>query len=144
MVCPVDYTKVDDKIVRIVAFLVLIISIIGIVTRNEWLFLFLVLDFGLRAFADFATYSVLRRIAVFFASIAKLTPQLVGGAPKRFAAKVGIAFSLSIFILLLLNLPYTAAALTLVLCICAFLESAFAYCVGCKCYSLYYEVKARL
>jgi hypothetical protein len=66
-----------------------------------------------------------------------MRPKYVPGPPKRFAQGVGAAFSLTALVLAI-GLGQDAPAMVLigVLAICAFLESAFAFCVGCKVFGL--------
>jgi hypothetical protein len=71
-----------------------------------------------------------------------ITPRLglaerpVAGPPKRFAQAMGVAFSLTALILTILG-EWTAAEVMLALLGCAaFLESAFAICLGCVTFGL--------
>ena len=71
-----------------------------------------------------------------------LTPRLpfaerpVPGPPKRFAQGIGAAFSLCAFVLTLSG-KWTAAEVVLImLATAAFLESAFAICLGCKAFAI--------
>ncbi len=71
-----------------------------------------------------------------------VTPRLhlaerpVAGPPKRFAQGIGAAFSLTALVLTLAG-AWTAAEVVLaLLATAAFLESAFALCLGCKAFAL--------
>jgi hypothetical protein len=71
-----------------------------------------------------------------------ITPRLglaerpVAGPPKRFAQAMGVTFSLTALILTILG-EWTAAEVMLALLGCAaFLESAFAICLGCMTFGL--------
>jgi len=71
-----------------------------------------------------------------------ITPHLglperpVAGPPKRFAQAMGVAFSLTALILTVLG-EWTAAEVILALLGCAaFLESAFAICLGCMTFGV--------
>ena len=71
-----------------------------------------------------------------------ITPRLglperpVAGPPKRFAQAMGVAFSLTALILTILG-EWTAAEVMLALLGCAaFLESAFAICLGCMTFGV--------
>ena len=71
-----------------------------------------------------------------------ITPSLglperpVAGSPKRFAQAMGLAFSLTALILTILG-EWTAAEVMLALLgIAAFLESAFAICLGCMTFGV--------
>ena len=65
-----------------------------------------------------------------------LSERPVAGPPKRFAQAVGVAFSLSALILTILG-EWTAAQVMLALLGgAAFLESAFAICLGCMTFGV--------
>ncbi len=81
--------------------------------------------------------------------ILKKKPKEIGAAPKRFAAGIGFLFSIIIFITIqgktfctydckdsdyLFSL--TTEVLSLIFAIAVFLETFFAFCLGCKTYSL--------
>ena len=71
-----------------------------------------------------------------------LTPRLpfaerpVPGPPKRFAQGIGAAFSLCAFLLTLSGEWTAAVVLLIMLATAAFLESAFAICLGCKAFAI--------
>lgn len=62
--------------------------------------------------------------------------KLVAGPPKRFAQGVGVAFSATASVLWLAGATGPARAVVSVLGFCAFLESAFAFCLGCKVFAV--------
>ena len=67
-------------------------------------------------------------------------PKLVPGPPKRFAQGLGVVFSVSALVLTLAgNWPAARIALVL-LAGAAFLEAAFALCLGCKIFALLIKV----
>jgi hypothetical protein len=62
--------------------------------------------------------------------------KLVPGPPKRFAQGIGTAFSLTALLLTLAG-EWTAAQVVLgLLAAAAFLEAAFAICLGCRAFAL--------
>jgi hypothetical protein len=64
-------------------------------------------------------------------------PRYVPGPPKRFAQGVGALFSGAALVLAFgFAQDGAAAGLIGVLALCAFLEAAFAFCVGCKVFAL--------
>ena len=68
-------------------------------------------------------------------------PRLVPGSPKRFAQGVGVAFSVTAAVLALGFDQWGAAQVVLgLLAVAAFLESAFALCLGCKAFALLMRV----
>lgn len=64
-------------------------------------------------------------------------PKLVPGPPKRFAQGIGVAFSVTAAVLALALDRWAAAEVVLALLAgAAFLEAAFAFCVGCRIFAL--------
>lgn len=137
-VCPISGESRDEHAVRIVAAFVVTAAIVAVVVRGTFagvLLLALAGDFAVRAFSE-PRFSALARAAVMIVRKLQLTPKPTNAAPKRFAAKIGIAFSITAGVLFLAGFPVAATAVTLVLGFCAFLESAFAICIGCKVHAL--------
>ena len=141
--CPISFKEVDHNVIRLAGFFSLIL--IGLELFNifeeysKYLILFLFLDFIARIFND--KFSILKLISVnILHGLLKIKPQLVGAAPKRFAAALGASFSLIIFILLFLEnkvlfLTHLTHFFSLMLIIAISLETFFGFCIGCKIYS---------
>lgn len=132
--CPVSADRVDENATRIVAAIVIVVTVTALYSGFYWLSLLLAADFGLRAFTQ-GNYSLLKNAAKFAVTQLALPPKPVDAAPKKFAAGVGLAFALAIGIAQFFGFTYTAYGIGSVLLLCAFLESAFAYCVGCVVYT---------
>lgn len=132
--CPVSADRVDENATRIVAAIVIVITVTALYFGFYWLSLLLAADFGLRAFT-LGNYSLLKNVAKFAVTQLTLTPKPVDAAPKKFAAGVGLAFALAISIAQFFGFTYTAYGIGSILLFCAILESAFAYCVGCVVYT---------
>jgi hypothetical protein len=92
-------------------------------------------DFFLRAFGS-PRHSPLAQLAGRITSALRLPRRLVDAAPKVFAARIGLAFTVAATILLALGLTVPAVVVLGVLIVFAFLESVFAFCAGCWVYSL--------
>lgn len=129
----ISENHVDEKVTRLTATQVIIITLVTLLTGWTWLALFLAVDFALRAFAHLP--SPLSFIARGLAKVFKLTPKPVFAPPKRFAAGVGLTFSLGIAIFLLLHYPIAAYVTGAILIICALLEAVFNFCLGCYVYN---------
>lgn len=138
--CPVDGTKVNEPVVRIVAILVAILAVAGILLNQPLIFALLIYDFLVRGFVD-RKYSILRYLALHANDITGFKEKLIDAAPKTFAAKIGFIFSVIILIALLLNWTLFAMVTTAVLLICALLEGVFGYCVGCEFYFILQKLK---
>jgi hypothetical protein len=75
-----------------------------------------------------------------------LTPRLscehrfVPGPPKRFAQGVGAAFTITASVLFVLGATGAAQVVIALLVVAAFLESAFAICLGCIGFGLLMKI----
>jgi hypothetical protein len=132
--CPISAERVNENVVRIIAFMVAVIAIACITFSNYWAIVFLLFDFALRAFTS-GKFSLLKFIALKISNVLSLSPKMKDLAPKKFAATLGFGFCLLITALFLTGF-YTAALIcTAIMIIFALLESLFAICVGCHIYS---------
>lgn len=129
----ISKNHVNEKIVRIIAGQVVLLTILLLFTSWKILALFLVADFALRVFTK--TPSLLAFNAKLISKTFNLKPKPIFAAPKRFAASLGLLFS--ILIALLLYLDYTSIAYIVgsILIICAALEAFLNVCLGCYIYN---------
>lgn len=134
--CPISAERVNENVVRIIAMLAAIITVVCILTGNYWAMSFLAIDFGTRAFTS-GKWSILRMIAFQLFKLFSLPQKMKDLAPKKFAASMGFVFCLLISGVYLLNFPNLAMGLAMMLIVFALLESVFAICVGCYIYSVY-------
>ncbi|WP_460947495.1 DUF4395 domain-containing protein [Spirosoma daeguense] len=136
--CPVDGVKMNENKARIVAFLVLLTAITYIATGFWPLFLFLLVDFALRAF-DYGKFSPLARLSDWLIEQFNVQTRLVDQAPKRFAAGIGMVFSAVVLSLHFLAIPSVWVAGTLA--VFASLESLAGFCAGCYVYTFLKRVR---
>ncbi len=141
--CPVDFVLMNENKARLTAFFVLILSVIFLLT-NWWVIIaFLVIDFFLRA-RNLGKYSLLAMLSDIIINQFKIKNKPTDRAPKRFAAGVGLMFTMGILILTLLDLNITTLIVTSVLLLFAFLESFIGFCAGCYVYSALNKVNNSL
>lgn len=140
--CPISFNKRDNTVVRKVALIVLIIAIAAIVLIYIGYFEvvavimgILAIDFGIRAFWR-PKYSPLATAGRGIVSILNKSSEIVDAAPKIFAARIGLIFSITSAVLIVLDLTAVATLVILLLAICAFLEAIFNFCLGCWMYSI--------
>jgi hypothetical protein len=131
--CPVDLVKVDETRVRVVAFFVLVLALVFIVSGKVIIVAFLLADFLLRAF-NLQTWSPLAVISGAVVKQFGFKTKPVDRAPKRFAAFVGLVFFTAILILSALGFSLAGGLLTGVLIVFASLESFAGFCAGCYVY----------
>lgn len=138
--CPISADRINENIVRIIAFMVAIIATFCVIFSNYWAFFFLLFDFAVRAFST-GKFSLLKIIASWISKTFALKPQMKDLAPKKFAAILGFGFSFLIAASFVLNFNLLATALALIMIVFALLESLFAVCVGCYIYSFIIMIK---
>ncbi|TCD29242.1 DUF4395 domain-containing protein [Pedobacter psychrodurus] len=132
--CPISAERVNENVVRIIAFMVAVIAIACILFSNYWAIVFLIFDFASRAFTS-GKFSLLKFIAVKIADAFSLSPKMKDLAPKKFAATLGFGFCLLITAVYLFDYYNVALIFTSIMIVFALLESLFAICIGCYIYS---------
>ena len=138
-ICPISNNTIDEKIVRIMSFLTLILVILGYFL-SYWIFLFIAIDFLLRIF--YKNFSPLKKVSQLIVKILKIKMRkLIDAAPKKFSAWVGFIFSKIIFWLLFFNFIFIAKTFIIIFLIAVSLETFFNYCLGCKIYSFLQSLK---
>lgn len=140
--CPISGEQRDNTTVRIVAAFVTVITGAALLTAflvstkiAALITGFLALDFIIRAFAR-PKYSPLATLARGIVSGLKLPKKMIDSAPKVFAARIGVMFSVVATILYAGQLFYEGTTVLAILLLCAALESVFSFCLGCVVYSL--------
>lgn len=126
-------SRVNENVVRLVAFFVLVFALVTIATGWVILPLYLSADFFFRAFTNIKPPFALAGQQLAKALHLEVKP--IYAAPKKFAAAIGFIFSVVISALLLTGFTDTARIVTGVLAVFATLESVFAICAGCYVYS---------
>ena len=134
MECPVDFIPINENKARLTAFFVFILTIVYLLNGFWLIMAFLLGDFSLRAF-NLGKYSLLGFISDAIIKQLKIKNKPVDRAPKRFAAGVGLVFSLAILVAGYFHQPLIVYSLSGALLFFAFLESCFGFCAGCYVYS---------
>ncbi len=124
---------VNEQAVRLIAFVVVILTGVLLYTRLEWVGLFMAVDFFLRAFTTIK--SPLAILAKVILDKIQVVPKPIFALPKRFAAALGFVFSTAITVLFHFGLFTAAYAVGGILIFCAVLESVFKVCLGCYVYN---------
>lgn len=132
--CPVSCDRINGNAARAAAFYTILLTGLAMYTGNYYINLLLALDFGIRSFGP-ARYSLVRMLSVATVNLLQLPVRPVDAAPKKFAAGLGMSFALAIAVLQFLHQPVFAMIIWWMLAICAFLEGAFAFCLGCIIYT---------
>ena len=122
---------VNEVAARIVAAMVVTLSLITILTGQSWLMFLLAYGFLARV-ATGPTLSPMGLLATRVIAPRIAQQKLVPGPPKRFAQTVGLAFSMTALVLhFAAGLSVAAGAVLAVLTVFAALESFLGFCAGC-------------
>ncbi len=126
---------VNEKAARVVAGCVAVLGVVALVTSWDWLIGVIALGFVLRVLSG-PRLSPLGLFATRVAAPRLGPPKEVSGPPKRFAQAMGAVMSGAAFVLALAGAEGAASVLLVLLVVAATLESAFAFCLGCKVFGL--------
>lgn len=138
--CPVSPQKANEIVVRIIAIQVIVFSLISTFLNNYYISAFLVLDFSLRSFTN-GNLSPLKKVGIAVNELLNFKPKIIPAAPKKFAAGLGVVFSVLITISLIFNWLIVSITLGSLLIICAALEGFLGICIGCHIYSVIQKLK---
>ncbi|MDB5134923.1 MAG: hypothetical protein JWP37_1526 [Mucilaginibacter sp.] len=133
--CPVDFVLINENKARLIAFFVLVLSVVFLITGLWVIVAFLIVDFLVRV-NNLGQYSLLAILSDAVIKQLKIKNKPTDRAPKRFAAGVGLLFTSCILILTFLDLPVLSIIVATTVAIFAFLESFVGFCAGCYAYSL--------
>ena len=122
---------VNEVAARIVAGMVVALSLTILLTGQWWLVFLLVYGFLARV-ATGPTLSPMGQLSTKLLAPRLAQPKLVPGPPKRFAQTVGLAFSTAALVLhFIAGLSLAAGVVLIVLIVFAALESFLGFCAGC-------------
>ncbi len=140
--CPISGEQRDGTTVRVVAGIVSVVTGVALLVAVQVappaaavISGLLAIDFIIRAFIK-TKYSPLATLARGIVSVLNLPKKMIDSAPKVFAARIGVVFSVTATLLYAGNLLYAGIAVSVILLICAILEFLFSFCLGCWMYSL--------
>lgn len=128
---------VNEVSARLVALVVALLGIATLLFKLDWMIIVIAYGFLARALTG-PTLSPLGQIVTrLITPNLPVKEKLCPGPPKRFAQAIGAFLSVGAAILLFVfGLDTIAYALIAVLVFFALLESLFAFCMGCKVFSL--------
>lgn len=122
---------VNEVAARVVAGMVVVLSVAILLTGQWWLAFLLGYGFLARV-ATGPTLSPMGQLATRLIAPRIAEPKLVPGPPKRFAQTVGLAFSVTALVLhFVAGLSVTAGVVLAILTVFAALESFLGFCAGC-------------
>ena len=138
--CPVDFILVNENKVRLTALWVLLLVITSFFVIPLPIFIFLGIDFFLRAF-NWGKFSPLNILSGALVKQLKIANKPIDQAPKRFAAGVGFVLSVLVGLFLLADFIKAVFVLSIVFASFAFLESFLSFCAGCYVYTILLRLK---
>jgi len=130
--------QTNESKIRLIALFTLIIAIIYLLTQSIILPIFLVIDFGLRGF-NLGHLSPLGFVSDKLVAAFNLPIKFIYLPQKRFAARIGFLFSVTILVLQIAGI--STVIVTSVLAFFAFLESFLSICAGCYVYDFLIKLK---
>jgi hypothetical protein len=138
--CPVDFVTVNEYKIRVMAVFVFVISVSYLLVQHWALPLFLVYDFGLRAFNG-GKYGPLQILGSLAEKSLPLAYKATDRGPKRFAAAIGFVIALLAFFTAVLQFAVLSLCLTTLIVLFSFLEFSIGFCAGCYLYALIKRVR---
>lgn len=128
---------VNEVSARLVAAGVVVMAVVAIAFDARWLTVVIAYGFVARVLTGPSLSPLGQLVTRVVTPRLGLAPKLVPGPPKRFAQGIGATFSLTATALTFGFDNWAAAQVVLgLLAGAAFLESAFAFCLGCKAFAL--------
>jgi hypothetical protein len=139
LICPISTNLINEKVVRIIAFLISIITTITLYNLSLIGAVLLIYDFSIRGFTD-GKYSPVKQLALLINKHYIVGNQPIDAAPKQFAAKLGVLFTFLIAFFILMHFTGVATFFGALLVICAALEAFFSVCIGCYIYLFFVRI----
>ncbi|MBS2100274.1 DUF4395 domain-containing protein [Carboxylicivirga linearis] len=136
VVCPVSPDRILEAQPRISALFVVVLLTIYLLTQLWLIPAFLFVDFLLRGYTS-GKYSLIGSVSKYFALKYYSHTRKIDKAPKIFAARLGVVFSLLITVLSVVSVSAWGSVFALILIAFASIECFFNFCVGCYVYTLF-------
>lgn len=134
LICPISDQRVNENTVRITALFVVLLLALFLILPNPVIPALLLIDFFIRAFTKLR-YSPLSWLASRVVHAIGLPLVEIDKAPKVFAARIGVLFSVLVLGFSLAGLTIPAIFAAGVLTLFASLECGLNFCAGCWVYT---------
>jgi hypothetical protein len=136
IVCPISNDQINERLTRLNAFFVIILTVAAIISQSPVFMLFLLVDFYMRAFTK-SKLSPISMTSKLIADVLRLSEKAIDKAPKIFAARLGFLMTLVITFLFFMQLNTAAIIISGILVFFATLEFLLGICVGCIIYTYF-------
>ncbi len=131
--CPIEYKTVDKNIVRVNAMIIFSFLLLFVVTFNPAILIMIGIDFVIRVFPGLK-YSPICFVIKKVLRLSGIKPHRINAGPKRFAAKIGLGFTVITGVGYALGLHTTVLIISLIFMIAVGMEAFFNYCLACELY----------
>jgi hypothetical protein len=121
---------VNEYAARSVAAMVVVLTVVTLLVRSEWLLIALAVGFLSRV-ASGPRFSPFGQLATRVIAPRLGPARWVPGPPKRFAQAIGGTLSLSAVVVFFAGAPTISWILVALITVAALLESALGFCLGC-------------
>lgn len=133
--CPLNFVQVDSNASRISSLIVAALVITYLLTKNEYILYFLILDFSVKLFVN-KDYSLISVVSLKLRKILKIEEKFTDGGAKRLAGIFGLIFVSSLLIIHILDLEYLSIVVAGIFLSCSLSDVLLNYCLGCQIYYL--------
>ncbi|MGV1008437.1 MAG: DUF4395 domain-containing protein [Dermatophilaceae bacterium] len=134
---------VDEVTVRLVAAVILLVSLTALLTHQWWLYAVLAADFTLRALGGPRWSPIARAVLAWVRPRVTVAPRSTAFAPKQFAAGIGAVMTVAAAVLLVLGVdagslraPTAVTVIGALMVIFPALEAGLGFCVGCRIFAV--------
>jgi len=131
--CPLNFIPVDSNSSRISALIVATLIITYVITLNEYILYFLIVDAVMKLFIK-KDYSVIFISALSLRKLFKIQEKMTDGGAKRLAGIFGFTFVLLLLGAHFLNLFIASLLIAAIFITCLLLDVFLDYCFACKIY----------
>lgn len=138
--CPISGKLTDNTAGRVVASIVVLVSLAAIATGAWWVFAVLAVDFAWRSFAP-DRKSPLAFVADRLVAALDWKRVPSDAAPKLFATRLGLAMCVATFALAAMGLTALALVAGAAFAACIALYAAADVCVACHVYQFWGRIK---
>lgn len=135
--CPLNFVQVDSNASRLSSLIVALLVITYLITLNEFILYFLILDFSIRLFIN-KEYSLIFIVALRLRKSLKIEEKFTDGGAKRLAGIFGLFFVTMLSITHMFNIATLTFIVAGIFLACSLLDVFINYCLGCQ---IYYIIK---
>jgi len=132
--CPITPDLVDSSLTRIFSIFTFSIIVIYVFTPFKWLMFWPTIEFAIRVFGGIK-YSPTCLLIKAGLDISHVVTKKVNAGPKRFAAKIGLLFTLLMSLSFVLDWPILSMVFGIISLIAVGAEAVLGFCVACFMYN---------